>query len=211
MREKENDFWIVTVNDVIHKKQFTEKYDVLLVCVGRYSFPNMPDYDTLKLFQGTVLHSHDYRVPEPFAGQRVAVIGGGLSGIDVCLELSPIVEHIVFINRFDSNYHFRNLPGNIQQVAYEVTGFDHNSMSCIDRSTGEIHKFQINSVIFTTGYVFNIDFIDQKSCNVSQNEDGTFNDLYRHFINIWQPTMAILAVMQRILPFIMYDYQVRFN
>ena len=31
-------------------------------------------------FAGRVVHSHDYRVPEEFAGQTVALLGAGFSG-----------------------------------------------------------------------------------------------------------------------------------
>ncbi len=35
-----------------------------------------------------VLHSHDYRTPEEFAGKTVALLGAGFSGLDISLELA---------------------------------------------------------------------------------------------------------------------------
>jgi putative flavoprotein involved in K+ transport len=41
-------------------------------------------------FTGTVLHSSEYRTPEPFAGQRVIVVGGGNSAVQIAVELADI-------------------------------------------------------------------------------------------------------------------------
>ena len=37
---------------------------------------------------GTVMHSHSYRVPEPYSGQSVVVLGAGASGVDISMELA---------------------------------------------------------------------------------------------------------------------------
>lgn len=37
---------------------------------------------------GKVLHSHDYRYPEPFSGQSVVVLGAKASGLDISIELA---------------------------------------------------------------------------------------------------------------------------
>jgi hypothetical protein len=41
-------------------------------------------------FQGTLLHSHDFKRAAPFAGQRVLVIGGGNSACDVAVETARV-------------------------------------------------------------------------------------------------------------------------
>lgn len=54
---------------------------------GRYPNPYTPRIPGLDAFPGTVVHAHDYRRPEPFAGQRVMVIGNGPTGVDLACEL----------------------------------------------------------------------------------------------------------------------------
>ena len=34
------------------------------------------------------MHSHSYRVPEPYSGQSVVVLGAGASGLDISMELA---------------------------------------------------------------------------------------------------------------------------
>jgi cation diffusion facilitator CzcD-associated flavoprotein CzcO len=46
-------------------------------------------------FQGRVMHSHDYREPASFEGQRVLVVGAGPSGLDIALEVSKVAETVI--------------------------------------------------------------------------------------------------------------------
>lgn len=41
-------------------------------------------------FLGTLMHSHDYRSAEPLAGKSVVLLGAGLSGLDIAMELSNV-------------------------------------------------------------------------------------------------------------------------
>lgn len=36
------------------------------------------------------MHSHDYRSAEPFADKSVLVLGAGLSGLDIAMELANV-------------------------------------------------------------------------------------------------------------------------
>lgn len=42
------------------------------------------------------MHSHSYRVPEPFTNQTVLIIGGGPSGIDISYDLASFVNQVNF-------------------------------------------------------------------------------------------------------------------
>jgi cation diffusion facilitator CzcD-associated flavoprotein CzcO len=42
-----------------------------------------------------VVHSRDYRVPEPFAGRRVLVVGAGQSAVEIATELSRIAARTI--------------------------------------------------------------------------------------------------------------------
>jgi cation diffusion facilitator CzcD-associated flavoprotein CzcO len=59
---------------------------------GTWRKPFIPDYPGRELFEGVQIHSADYRAPEPFAGQRVIVVGGGNSAAQILAELSRVAE-----------------------------------------------------------------------------------------------------------------------
>lgn len=60
---------------------------VVVSATGVFGSPRTPAIPGLDEFQGTVLHGHDYHGPEPFAGQRVMVVGNGPTGVDLAPEL----------------------------------------------------------------------------------------------------------------------------
>src|SRR5687768_428814 len=49
----------------------------LVAASGGFGAPYRPALPGLDTFAGHVLHAAEYRTPEPFAGQRVIVVGGG--------------------------------------------------------------------------------------------------------------------------------------
>ncbi|WP_017587146.1 flavin-containing monooxygenase [Nocardiopsis ganjiahuensis] len=61
---------------------------VVVAATGGFTRPHRPALPGLEGFTGTVLHTADYRSPEPFAGQRVVVVGGGNSGVQIAAELA---------------------------------------------------------------------------------------------------------------------------
>lgn len=91
-RPLENDRWRVTLGS-----GETRDYDALLVCNGHHWDARMPDYPGD--FDGYQVHSHHYRdpfVPFDFRGQKVMVVGGGNSAMDISSELSqrPLAEKL---------------------------------------------------------------------------------------------------------------------
>lgn len=61
---------------------------------GTWGAPYFPDYADRELFGGIHLHSAHYRNPQPFAGKRVLIVGGGNSGAQILAEVSEVAETI---------------------------------------------------------------------------------------------------------------------
>ncbi|MDA0564376.1 NAD(P)-binding domain-containing protein [Streptomonospora sp. S1-112] len=64
----------------------------VVAATGGFSRPHRPALPGLDGFTGTVLHAADYRRPAPFAGQRVVVVGGGNSGVQIAAELAAVAR-----------------------------------------------------------------------------------------------------------------------
>lgn len=73
-----NNVWEVLVRNLINDSYDTLTFDAILVCNGHFSVPHIPQIIGQKIFKGRQVHSHDYRTPEGFVGERVLVIGGKL-------------------------------------------------------------------------------------------------------------------------------------
>ena len=73
-----------------------EAFDGVVVAAGHQSVPRHPD---MQGFTGEYLHAHDYRVPEPFTGKRVLVIGPGNSGVDIAADICTVTGQTVLCAR----------------------------------------------------------------------------------------------------------------
>ncbi|WP_326683109.1 NAD(P)/FAD-dependent oxidoreductase [Streptomyces microflavus] len=62
----------------------------VVAATGDFGTPFLPDIPGRSEFGGRVLHAADYRSPHVFAGQRVIVVGGGNSAIQIAAELGPL-------------------------------------------------------------------------------------------------------------------------
>jgi dimethylaniline monooxygenase (N-oxide forming) len=63
----------------------TRTYRAVIIATGHHWDKRWPHFPGE--FKGTVVHSRDYRTPEPFRGQRVLVVGIGNTGVDLACEM----------------------------------------------------------------------------------------------------------------------------
>lgn len=65
---------------------------VVVSATGTWGRPFLPHYPGMELFAGRQLHSTHYHGPEPFAGERVVVVGGGNTAAQLLGELSLVAR-----------------------------------------------------------------------------------------------------------------------
>jgi NADH-dependent peroxiredoxin subunit F len=107
-----------------------------------------------------------------FEGKRVAVIGGGNSGVEAAIDLAGIVKHVTVLEfnpelKADAVLQERlhSLPNvtvlkNVQTK--EITGTDKvNGISYIDRETGAEHHVELEGVFVQIGLVPNTDWLGE--------------------------------------------------
>jgi len=68
----------------------TDDFDAVVVASGHQGSPSHPAWKND--FTGTYLHSHSYRVPEPFRDQRVLVVGMGNSAVDIASDICVVTQ-----------------------------------------------------------------------------------------------------------------------
>lgn len=59
---------------------------------GTWTKPFVPYYPGIAGFTGRQLHTADYTTAEEFRGERVVLVGGGLSAIELLTEISAVAE-----------------------------------------------------------------------------------------------------------------------
>ena len=64
----------------------------LINATGSFHNPYTPVLPGQEAFQGRILHSSEYRNPEPFINQRVVVVGRGNSAVQIGVELAEVSQ-----------------------------------------------------------------------------------------------------------------------
>ncbi|MEN3110178.1 alkyl hydroperoxide reductase subunit F [Uliginosibacterium paludis] len=105
-----------------------------------------------------------------FRGKRVAVIGGGNSGVEAAIDLAGIVAHVTLLE-FDSQLRadavlqkkLRSLPNVdiiVSAQTTEVTGTDKvNGLKYKDRVSGEEKRIELEGIFVQIGLVPNTDWL----------------------------------------------------
>ncbi|HEX6581357.1 MAG TPA: NAD(P)-binding domain-containing protein [Actinomycetota bacterium] len=91
------------------------RFRAAVVATGLHWCPKRPEHPGR--FFGAVSHSHDYRVPEPFARSRVLVVGGGQSAAEIAVEVSLVATRTYLSVR--RGYHV--LPRRIGGSPYDAS------------------------------------------------------------------------------------------
>jgi cation diffusion facilitator CzcD-associated flavoprotein CzcO len=71
-----------------------EVFDAVVVANGHYSQPRLPSIEGMEAWRRRQLHSHSYRVPDPFRDEVVVVVCCGESGLDIATELCGVAKEV---------------------------------------------------------------------------------------------------------------------
>jgi alkyl hydroperoxide reductase subunit F len=105
-----------------------------------------------------------------FAGQEVAVVGGGNAGFEAAAQLASYTEHVTILQHSDQ---FKADPSTIEQVLNndnvtaiknaeprEITGSNFvGGITYEDLETGDMHELDVSGVFVEIGIVPNTDFV----------------------------------------------------
>ncbi|CAD5205351.1 unnamed protein product [Bursaphelenchus okinawaensis] len=70
-----------------------ETFQAVLICTGRQSIPYMPkQYPGQNEFEGTIIHSKNFKEVSKFANKNVLIVGLGNSGTDAASEISQVAK-----------------------------------------------------------------------------------------------------------------------
>ncbi len=128
-----------------------------------------------------------------FKGKRIAVIGGGNSGVEAAIDLAKIVAHVTLIE-FDTKLRadevlqrklrsFDNVEIIVNAQTTEVTGDGNrvNGLVLKDRASGEERRIELNGVFVQIGLVPNTEWLRETGLELSKfgeiivNEEGATN------------------------------------
>ncbi|XP_031639037.1 senecionine N-oxygenase-like [Contarinia nasturtii] len=210
----DGDKWQIFVNDMQTNYTIMDTFDAVFVCTGFCSsplYPNIPGE-----FKGKILmHSHDYRTPDKFEGEKVLVIGGGTSGTDIVHQIRGIAKRVTH------SYHIPSEKMSLAQKALDkARGIFSRGDNGITHK-GDVKRFTKNGaefsdgtkknftvVIFATGYKYSYPFLDENVGICAH--DFYVEPLFKQILNIEHNTMAFIGLPITVAHNPMYDLQARF-
>ncbi|XP_036404506.1 dimethylaniline monooxygenase [N-oxide-forming] 2 [Megalops cyprinoides] len=192
---------VTTSNGVDGSKTFTERFDAVMVCNGHFYDPYIPDIPGLEKFSGSLMHSHDYRSAEPFSGKSVVLLGAGLSGLDIAMELSAVNAKVIL------SHGLRPLtcplPPGVQQARPVQKVLDDGTLQFQDGAQAKPEVF-----LFCTGYNFTFPFLDSRLG--LRVQDHLVSPLYKFLMPPAYPSLFIVGICRAICPFPHFHCQTQF-
>lgn len=79
---------------------------MVVSAAGTWRHPYVPHVPGIETFAGRQLHTATYRAAEDLAGRRVLVVGGGLSAVQMILEIAPFTASVAWATRRPPNFTF---------------------------------------------------------------------------------------------------------
>jgi putative flavoprotein involved in K+ transport len=113
----------------------------VIAATGAFAYPNIPLIDGSERFKGKMIHSSQYKNVEEYKNQRVVVIGGGNSAIQIAYELAQ-VSNVSLATRNPISYTPQRILGKDIHFWLKVTGVDTLPYG---------RKFSMNTSVMDTG------------------------------------------------------------
>ncbi|KAI4323517.1 hypothetical protein L6164_023115 [Bauhinia variegata] len=175
--------WVVESNPrgSASGSQERETFEAVVVCTGHYTTPRLAKIPGIERWPGFQMHSHNYRVPEPFRGQIVVIIGLGPSGFDISREVAPIAKEVHMATKIPHGMDFK--LENRDNIFYHTTIKQVYEDGLVTFEDG--FSIRANAMIHCTGYRYNFPFLDTNGA-VSV-EKKWVEPLYKH---VFPPALA---------------------
>jgi len=188
--------WNVTA--VKEHTETTEYFDAVVVCNGHYSEPKLAQVPDMDVFTGQLMHSHNYRTAEPFAGRRIAILGTAASGFDLALELGRVASQVYWLGHQNLS---QSLPLPNVINAGMPQQFEPNGLLL----EGGARIENIDVFIYATGYRYHLPFLE-KVIPVDNNRVGP---LYYDIIPSDHMNLGFIGLPYLVIPFPLFQIQAR--
>ncbi|XP_043810291.1 flavin-containing monooxygenase FMO GS-OX-like 4 isoform X2 [Manihot esculenta] len=180
-----------------------EIYDAVLVCNGHYTEPRVADIPGISSWPGKQMHSHNYRVPEPFQDQVVVLIGGSASAVDISRDIASVAKEVHVASRSVANEKYEQQPGYDNIWLHSMIESVHEDGSLVFRNGRVV---QADIILHCTGYKYHFPFLETNG--IVTVEDNRVGPLYKHvFPPVLAPSLSFIGLAWKVVPFPMFEFQ----
>nr|QWJ73362.1 aliphatic glucosinolate S-oxygenase 5 [Isatis tinctoria] len=180
-----------------------EIFDSVVVCNGHYTEPRVAHVPGIELWPGKQVHSHNYRVPDPFKDQVVVVIGNFASGADISRDITAVAKEVHIASRSNPSETYQKLPGSNNLWLHSMIESAGKDGSIIFKN-GKV--VQADTIVHCTGYKYHFPFLNTNGYITV--EDNCVGPLYKHvFPPALSPGLSFIGLPWMTLQFFMFELQ----
>ncbi|KAI3706950.1 hypothetical protein L6452_25056 [Arctium lappa] len=185
------------------EEHMDEAFDAVVVCNGHYSEPRIAHIPGVDRWPGKQIHSHNYRVPEPFQNQVVVLIGSAASAVDISREIASVANQVHIASRSISDEEATMVPGYDNIWLHPMIERAHED-GTISFSNG--FKIVVDIILHCTGYKYHFPFLDTKG--IVTVDDNRVGPLYKHvFPPSLAPWLSFVGLPYKTAPFPQFEIQ----
>ncbi|KAL3516966.1 hypothetical protein ACH5RR_023868 [Cinchona calisaya] len=180
--EQENDRWVVEWRKFGEElSSLDERFDAVVVCNGHHTQPKVARLPGIKKWPGKQIHSHNYKVPEPFRDQVVVVIGDGASAKDICQEIVKVAKEVHLSSRSpETKVSKLEMFNNLWQHSRIHYCHENGEVAFEDGAS-----VAADMILHCTGYKYDFSFV--RTNGIVTIDDNRVGPLYKH---IFPPQLA---------------------
>ncbi|CAD6204446.1 unnamed protein product [Miscanthus lutarioriparius] len=203
-REDDGGRWAVTSRKLGEKGSGEEEfYDAVVVCNGHYTEPRIAVIPGVDAWPGKQMHSHNYRVPEPFLDQVVIVIGASASAFDISRDIASMAEEVHIADRSAPASTCKKQPGYDNLWLHSMIDHAQEDGTVVFQDGSSI---KADVIMHCTGYLYDFPFLgDDSTITV---DDNRVDPLYKHiFPPEVAPHLSFIGLPWKVIPFPLFELQ----
>ena len=182
-------------NDIEH----TDTFDAVIVAVGHFSTPNIPQFDGFNTFGGRVLHAHDFRDALEFKGKDILILGSSYSAEDIGSQCYKYGCKSITVS-YRTGAMGYNWPDNWQEVPL-LLNVKGKTAYFADGTSKDV-----DAIILCTGYLHHYPFLPDK-LRLKSNNRMWPKGLYQGIFWNSNPDLIYLGAQDQYYTFNMFDAQ----
>ncbi|KAI4326606.1 hypothetical protein MLD38_031900 [Melastoma candidum] len=199
--------WTVRSREKGVGKAAEEVFNAVVVATGHYSHPSVPSIKGMDSWKGKQLHSHVYRVPESFRGEKVVILGKEHSAQDIGMELVKFSKEVHFSVRSNE------ISGGLAKLISKHENMRlHPKIDSLEEDGRVLFEdgttIKADTILYCTGYRYAFPFLDTKG--IVTVDDGRVGPLYEHtFPPLLSPSLSFSGIPRKIVACPFFEAQAR--
>ncbi|CAN6717727.1 unnamed protein product [Malus baccata var. baccata] len=199
--------WVVKSVEKKTESFVEEVFDAVVVATGHYSKPRLPSIKGMDAWKRKQMHSHIYRVPEPFRDEVVVVVGTSLSGQDISMELVDVAKAIYLSGKS------LDISEGLSKVITKHENWHLRPQIDVLQEDGRVLFVDgswiiADTIIYCTGYSYTFPFLDTKG--IVAVDDDRVGPLYEHtFPPSLAPFLSFVGIPRKIIGFPFFESQAK--